>query len=358
MIPNLDVAFRGAAIALIAFMVIAIPRRGPARRQAWVAVAFGCGVAAYLLCSSPFAGTLPWAARALLGVGCLANPWLLWLMARTIFSDGFRSIWCHWLVLGGLLAVGLPAYLSEAGMIDRTPHAVLFGASWILFKFASVTLAVLALLEAWRGRESDLVTRRRVLRTYFVTLGAGYMLLVLMSEILLRGAAPPAFVSMLNSMCILGLVAVVAGKLLIPRFDLLLEPLQPPPASPAREPRDAALLEKLQEAIRAKVYLEDGLTIAGLADRLQTQVHRLRPLINDNLGYRNFNDFLHRLRVNDACEALSDASRAHIPVLTIALELGYGSIGPFNRAFRELTGETPTAYRRRRLGEQANMAPQ
>jgi AraC-like DNA-binding protein len=33
-------------------------------------------------------------------------------------------------------------------------------------------------------------------------------------------------------------------------------------------------------------------------------------------------------------------------VLTIALEVGYGSIGPFNRAFKERFGVTPTAYRR------------
>jgi len=33
-------------------------------------------------------------------------------------------------------------------------------------------------------------------------------------------------------------------------------------------------------------------------------------------------------------------------VLTIALEAGYGSIGPFNRAFRERFGMTPTEYRR------------
>jgi AraC-like DNA-binding protein len=33
-------------------------------------------------------------------------------------------------------------------------------------------------------------------------------------------------------------------------------------------------------------------------------------------------------------------------VLTIALEVGYGSIGPFNRAFKERFGVTPTEYRR------------
>ena len=34
-----------------------------------------------------------------------------------------------------------------------------------------------------------------------------------------------------------------------------------------------------------------------------------------------------------------------LPILTIALESGYGSIGPFNRAFRAHFGMTPTEYR-------------
>ena len=34
-----------------------------------------------------------------------------------------------------------------------------------------------------------------------------------------------------------------------------------------------------------------------------------------------------------------------LPILTIALECGYGSIGPFNRAFRQRFGMTPTEYR-------------
>ena len=36
-------------------------------------------------------------------------------------------------------------------------------------------------------------------------------------------------------------------------------------------------------------------------------------------------------------------------MLTIALDLGYGSLGPFNRAFKEATGMTPTGYRERAI---------
>jgi AraC-like DNA-binding protein len=68
----------------------------------------------------------------------------------------------------------------------------------------------------------------------------------------------------------------------------------------------------------------------------------LRSLINQHLGYRNFNDFPHHYRLQQAAARLVAEDRS---ILTIALECGYGSIGPFNRAFRQRFGMTPTEYR-------------
>jgi len=68
-------------------------------------------------------------------------------------------------------------------------------------------------------------------------------------------------------------------------------------------------------------------------------------VINQGLGFGNFNEFLHHYRIREACERLRQTQGRRLPVLTIALEVGYGSIGPFNRAFKDLTGKTPTEYR-------------
>jgi AraC-like DNA-binding protein len=40
-----------------------------------------------------------------------------------------------------------------------------------------------------------------------------------------------------------------------------------------------------------------------------------------------------------------------MPVLTIALDAGFQSIGPFNRAFKAATGVTPTEFRRQALAD-------
>ena len=95
-----------------------------------------------------------------------------------------------------------------------------------------------------------------------------------------------------------------------------------------------------------RVYLRPGLSIGGLAKQLAIPEYRLRALINKRLGYRNFNALLHEYRLRDACAWLADPTKAHLPILTIALDVGYQSVAPFNQAFREATGCTPSAYRR------------
>jgi AraC-like DNA-binding protein len=125
----------------------------------------------------------------------------------------------------------------------------------------------------------------------------------------------------------------------------------PPGAEPPdpAEDRLALALEQLMSAERA--YRDEALTIAGLAARLGTPEYRLRRLINRRLGHRNFNAYVNAFRLDEARRWLADPAQREVPVTTIALDAGFGSIGPFNRAFKAATGTTPTAYRQQSLGE-------
>ena len=98
-------------------------------------------------------------------------------------------------------------------------------------------------------------------------------------------------------------------------------------------------------------YRTPGLSITALAEHLGTPEHRLRALINQRLGYRNFSAFLNRHRVREASEILSDREKVDLPVLTIAMDLGYNSLPTFNRAFRAEKSTTPTDYRREQIAK-------
>jgi AraC-like DNA-binding protein len=120
---------------------------------------------------------------------------------------------------------------------------------------------------------------------------------------------------------------------------------------PRPQPLDDPLLTtKLQTLMEEqRVYKKEGLTIRELATLMNEQEYRLRRLINGQLGFRNFNDFLNQYRINNACEILSDPTQIRKTILEIAYDLGYQSIGPFNKAFKDLKGLTPTAYRKSQI---------
>jgi AraC-like DNA-binding protein len=119
---------------------------------------------------------------------------------------------------------------------------------------------------------------------------------------------------------------------------------------------EPALLRRLEQLMTVeRIYRREGLTIKLLSVELGVPEYRLRQLINEGLGYRNFNAFLNHYRIGEAKAALVDPEQVEVPVLTIAMDTGFQSIGPFNRAFKAATNLTPTEFRR--LAMAGNAAP-
>ena len=119
------------------------------------------------------------------------------------------------------------------------------------------------------------------------------------------------------------------------------------------QPDTSAADQKLVDALMRlmadeRIYRHDNVSIGSLATKLSIPEYRLRRLINQKLGYRNFNVFLNNHRIEEAKAALADPAQAEVSVITIAMDAGFASLGPFNRAFKATTGVTPTEYRRQR----------
>jgi AraC-like DNA-binding protein len=121
---------------------------------------------------------------------------------------------------------------------------------------------------------------------------------------------------------------------------------------------DATLLEdrllaaRLVARIRSeRLYAKPDVDVANLAQTLAMPPYRLRRTINRGLGFRNFNAFINSFRLAEVKEALIDRRRLHLPILTLALEAGFQSIGPFNRSFKASTGLTPSEFREKYRAE-------
>ncbi|MBN2346874.1 MAG: helix-turn-helix domain-containing protein [Candidatus Aminicenantes bacterium] len=105
----------------------------------------------------------------------------------------------------------------------------------------------------------------------------------------------------------------------------------------------AAALELTME--RDKPHLDPDLTLAKLAEATKIPAKHLSQVINEHFGL-NFNDFVNRLRVEEAKRLLLDRDSRKFKLLRIAFESGFNSKSVFNDAFRKNTGISPSEFRR------------
>ncbi|QTD55627.1 AraC family transcriptional regulator [Parasphingorhabdus cellanae] len=223
---------------------------------------------------------------------------------------------------------------------------------WLTFdaiRIVSLALIAHLLVIAIGGRADDLVEKRRLISTYLPLLIGLQVGGVLLFELLYGGHNILPAASAVNASFIFLLVLCAGSALLIAEPEVLVERGY----SPARKytatnlsPSETVLHDKLIAAMDEGQYRTPSLTIATLAAQLDAPEHRLRALINKQLGHRNFSSFLNGYRITEAKEKLSDRAMVDLPILTIAMDLGYGSLAPFNRAFRAETGLTPSDFRK------------
>lgn len=115
------------------------------------------------------------------------------------------------------------------------------------------------------------------------------------------------------------------------------------------EQSSAALMSELQTVMaKEQPYLEPTLTLAQLADRLGLSSNYLSQIINQQSG-SNFFDYVNSHRVEAAKRVLADPEKAHLSVLTIAMDAGFNSKSAFYTAFKHHAGTTPTQFRKRNL---------
>ena len=305
-------------------------------------------VAAYLLVSDPalrnaLSGLVP-----LLGLFSILIPYALWSFARSVFEAPWPNRWVVTIFVSLALLFWV-LFLSA----DDAPRWLAVVAERLRY-LASLVIVVHALLIAARGRPDDLIERRRMFRVFFIVIVAVQVGAVLGVELFI-GELQTGWLTLVN----VTLIAILTFGLALPllRLDRDFFPHVPAPdPGPDEEegevlsPAESVLKKALLEAMVDGAYRQTGLTISALADRLGHPEHRLRQLINGRLGFRNFSAFLNSYRIPEAQRALADPDQVRKPVLTIALDLGYGSLGPFNRAFKAATGQTPTEYRQHALG--------
>lgn len=270
-----------------------------------------------------------------------AIPLLFWHFSCRVFLDGF--VLRPWmLVLGCLsLMLSLMAFCDYAdasrcsGEQERMTYLIATAG-----KFLWTLAAFFVIAKDWRA---DLVEPRRNLRR-MLTLSIGcYIFIVLVVEVFVPDEAPLAL-EVLNMSLVAAALTSFSVLLLRPQAGNLFTQLlqHHPPATQETSPLATQLVHQMTQQ---RAYARDGLTIDSLAGSLATTPHQLRKVINGELGFRNFNAFINDYRVREVAQRMQTQEYAQTPVLTLALDAGFRSMAPFNRAFKGTFGRTPSEYR-------------
>ncbi|MEM1187530.1 MAG: AraC family transcriptional regulator [Pseudomonadota bacterium] len=349
---NLDIVFRTLTVTasvLLALLLLLTAGRG---RAGLPGALFCLAVAAFFVTSSRGSAAAFGAWVYPLTALCVTKAVWFWLFARALFNDEVGLDRRHLWIAGAVATVGTwqqLAFLPSFRVGDSSAGEVMVGLG---FEAVLLLLVLRGLHEAWRDMRVDLVERRRRLRLGFMLATGIYLsgTLGVQTSNLLLDRSTPLLATWLNMSVVVASCVVAAWFLIQLRADSWVEPVRSAPKA-ALSPTEAAILAQLERALNDdRIHMQPGLTIGGLARHLGTGEHVLRRVINSGMGHRNFNDFLHAWRIREACDELSRPEHARQPVLSVAMKVGYNSIGAFNRAFKARVGMTPTAYRRRATG--------
>lgn len=285
-------------------------------------------------------------AYPVLAVMTCATCSVFWLTARALFRRNPEFGWFAAVILAGVFiptifdqlafVTGAERLLGEsavAGTSDRLDGVQ------TMFSSLALALAFREGLHGWGPRLAASEKRMRLL--FLVSFGAGVGICVFLFDHGRLDFVSPDITAMIQAGCAL---AILTSMSVILRYRLA----NPLPAStrPAATAEDRDLGRRIRTLVESGAYLDAELKVADLARRLQEKDYRISRAIASGLGEANFNRFVNRFRIDHAKAMLRDPAFADRSILDIALESGFASLGPFNRAFRDATGQTPREYRR------------
>lgn len=335
-LATIEIFLRGGAVSALLLCVAMFGRRALRHRKDASVAALCLSLCAYVMISSPNLAPQPGIILRVLVMISGAVPVLVYWAALELFQDEvlLRPLQ---LLLG--MGIVFAAWLSQIGISLDGLRAIC-----VVALFAHLFLVILS------GAAGDLIEARRKFRTWFLAVVAVFVLIITGLEFSGVDGALPLWMFALHGMVFWLLTGIfIIWAVRVDPGVWIASPAQP--ATPSGlSPGQKVLVSRIEDAMQDGLWQQEGLTVAQLAQHLDTQEHRLRQTINQGLGYQNFPSFINGFRINRAQSMLSDPNLADRTVLSIAYDVGFASLGPFNRAFRTQTGMTPTEYRKAELG--------
>jgi AraC-like DNA-binding protein len=111
---------------------------------------------------------------------------------------------------------------------------------------------------------------------------------------------------------------------------------------------DQTLVNKTIISLRSamekdRLYLNPELSVAMVSDHTGVSTKHISAILNQHLQ-KSFNEFVNEYRVNAIRERLLNGETRELTIAGLAYEEGFNSLPTFQRAFKSVTGRTPSEF--------------
>ncbi len=346
---HLDLIFRGGSLSLSAIIIVQMLRQLPVTLSALLCCAFMVCAAAYVfyptleLTFNPVTSQTGLAAASISLVQFIGFMTVVtfWMFTRALASEQYRIGSIELFVIATTALMFIPICMVEL------PFAETIKLTHIVYSLALVTDAMRVTFFNFRD---DLVENRRQLSKALLCIipvtGVVIVGFVFLEALEIESAVP----MFLQSGAVLATLFAFLTSISSLRENLISMPVTSKAVNETTlAPADRLELNRLRTLMEHGVYLEPNLTIGSLAAKMSMPEHRLRKLINNHLGHRNFASFINDQRIEEAKRRLGKGELAREQITGLAFDLGFASLAPFNRAFRDRVGMSPSEYRTKAL---------
>lgn len=306
-----------------------------------------CTSMALVLLQEAFAGVLGRYAL-LLGMVGGATCSVFYLFARALFRPSAQIAWPHLVLVAGIFLPSVVIrgmdFFETARWVGNTNQDVIIQTLGNFQLLLCSTALLLSFAEAGRGFRNTQGPERH-LRLAF--LGAFGVCVTVCMVLPIRETLSPDAEALAQAICALSIFGVSSVALVFRLQNPLTKTGERLLARQSEmTSQDVALGQRIETLFRNEsLYLHTELKVADIARHLMEPEYRISRAITAGLGEANFNRLANRYRIDHALALLADPDRSTAPILDIALDSGFASLGPFNRAFKTRTGLTPRQYR-------------
>ena len=328
------------------------------KRTVHIVFAIFCGSMAMVATQQLTSGE-PNIYQYLIGLGTCATCNAFWLVSRALFREKSAISTRHIIVavvIAGLVMINQGIEIASTLLTTTWAGLQTFSNSISeVTNLLSSSILMLTLWEAARGYKSFHGTQRRQRFVFLMCASSGIAACSIIAPALFVGPQLTQAMPWFVVSSALSILLVTQGVLISQHNHMKqlqkineADKLKADSALTKTSEEDNLLVAGIKNLLhKEQIFLQANLKMIDIAHRLDVPEYRISRALRFHFNGRNFNQFINSLRIEYACKLLESPSNQHWTILVVALESGFASIGPFNRAFKAVYDCTPHEYRQK-----------